>query len=147
MKETKQLIQDIFNELSNEYTFLTQWKYTFDNAKRRAGVCKLDSKLISISRYHIKHNSVSTVKDTILHEIAHAIAFELHGDKGHGQCWKMIAQKLGATPRARGKFSLGITPWLLVHSCSKTSNIHVISERFRRNKKIKNYCLNNFAPS
>ena len=38
--------------------------------------------------------------DTILHEIAHAIAGV---EAGHGPAWKAVAQRLGATPRARAE--------------------------------------------
>ena len=40
------------------------------------------------------------VRDTILHEIAHALA----GAKArHGPAWKAIAKRLGATPKARAE--------------------------------------------
>ncbi len=135
------LIESVINNLILEYPFLNGWTFEFDNAKRRAGVCKITSKSISISVSHIENNEISVVKDTILHELAHAIAFELYKDSGHGFHWKKIANKIGAIPRARGKFNLAESPWLLVHSCAQTSELKAISQRFRRNKKIKNYFL------
>ena len=46
---------------------------------------------------YASHNPPEKVLDTLLHEIAHALA----GPKArHGPVWKAIAKKLGATPRA-----------------------------------------------
>ena len=42
--------------------------------------------------------SEEQIRDTVLHEIAHAIAG--HG-AGHGPLWKATARRIGATPRAK----------------------------------------------
>ena len=141
LEQASHLIVKIKTELSDEYSFLESWNISFDNAKRRAGMCKMSTKEISLSVSHIENNDIDVIKDTILHEFAHAIAFELFSDTGHGHQWKMIARKIGATPRAKGAFTLPMAPWLLVHACNETLNIRPIAARFRRNKKIKNYFL------
>ncbi len=142
MKKIENLIQEIRIELESKYPFLVHWDVSFDNANRRAGVCKLSNKQISISKKHILNNSIEVVKDTLLHEFSHAIAFELYRHKGHGKIWKNIACELGATPRATGIFNLPQAPWLLVHACPKEELILPIAQRYRRNSKIKNYFLN-----
>lgn len=38
--------------------------------------------------------------DTMLHEMAHAEAWLRHGHRGHGRPWRLIAQRVGCTPRA-----------------------------------------------
>jgi predicted SprT family Zn-dependent metalloprotease len=141
LQDVKSLIKSVIDELIFEYPFLIDWSYQFDNAKKRAGVCKIQEKCISISLSHIENNELSVIKDTVLHEFAHAIAYELYKDSGHGLNWKHIAKKIGAIPKAKGYFNLAQSPWLLVHSCAKTFELKVISQRFRRNKKIKNYFL------
>ena len=40
------------------------------------------------------------VKDTILHEIAHALAV---ARAGHGPAWKTVARRIGATPKAHAE--------------------------------------------
>lgn len=71
------------------------WYFEFDNAVKRFGVCKFRSKCISLSKKMCELNGVDKVKDTILHEIAHAIA----GHKaGHGSEWKKICVQIGAKP-------------------------------------------------
>lgn len=70
------------------------WKFKFDNAKKRFGVTKYRTKTISLSRHLCQLNTVENVRDTILHEIAHALA----GPKaGHGIVWKKIAKEIGAS--------------------------------------------------
>lgn len=38
--------------------------------------------------------------DTLLHEMAHAAAFLLDGDEGHGDSWRWWAERVGCDPRA-----------------------------------------------
>ncbi|HLU38257.1 MAG TPA: SprT family zinc-dependent metalloprotease, partial [Planctomycetota bacterium] len=38
--------------------------------------------------------------DTMLHEMAHAEAYLLHGERGHGPRWRHIARRVGCEPRA-----------------------------------------------
>ena len=69
-------------------------------AKRRLGVCKIGKKRIELSSYLVELNTekVDVIKDTILHEIAHAIAFSLYGYDGgadHGPKWQRIAKSIG----------------------------------------------------
>lgn len=135
------LFKKTHERLIQEYSFLKLWSSAFDHANRRAGVCKLTEKEISISLKHIKNNSEETVLDTILHEFAHAIAFELHQETGHGVYWKKIASKVGAKPKATGSFIVPEAPWVLIAYCSTKQTIERVAPRFRRNKQIKKYAL------
>ena len=60
------------NELMNQHG-LYDWTFMFDDAKLRFGQCRHRSKEISLSRELTELNDVVHVKDTILHEIAHAL--------------------------------------------------------------------------
>lgn len=76
---------------------LAGWTFGLANTKRQLGVCKYRKKRIEIGEYNALNSSQESVLDTLLHEIAHAIA----GPKaGHGPVWKAVAIRLGATPRA-----------------------------------------------
>jgi predicted SprT family Zn-dependent metalloprotease len=76
---------------------LQGWSFGLANTKRRLGVCKVQSKRIEIAEFYALNNPPESVLDTLLHEIAHALA----GPRaGHGPKWKSIASQLGATPRA-----------------------------------------------
>ena len=77
---------------------LHEWSLRFGNARKKLGECRAKEKLIVLSRAHAMGGAPGDVTDTILHEIAHALA----GPKaGHGPAWKAIARRLGATPASR----------------------------------------------
>lgn len=75
------------------------WRFELDNAKRRLGVCRTRSRIISISKPSLLLNSEDEVLDTILHEIAHALA---PSGAHHGWQWKMMARSIGAKPERCG---------------------------------------------
>ena len=77
---------------------LTGWTFAFVEAKRRLGNCHFQHRVIRISRTHSLEGSGEQIRDTVLHEIAHAIAGY---EAGHGPLWKVTARRIGATPRAR----------------------------------------------
>ncbi|WZO98766.1 hypothetical protein EP7_000354 [Isosphaeraceae bacterium EP7] len=76
---------------------LRGWTFGLAKTKRRMGVCKYRTKRIEIAEFHALNNTPATVLDTLLHEIAHAIAGPA---AKHGLAWKAVAIRLGATPRA-----------------------------------------------
>lgn len=76
---------------------LAGWTFGFADTKRRLGVCKYRQKRIEISAYYALHTPDAAVLDTLLHEIAHAIAGPA---ARHGPAWKAVAIRLGATPKA-----------------------------------------------
>ena len=53
--------------------------------------------MIRIGRAHALDASEAEIRDTILHEIAHALAGP---EARHGARWKAIARRIDATPRA-----------------------------------------------
>src|SRR2546421_7680141 len=71
---------------------LAEWRFRFDHAGRRFGSCRTSQKLITLSRPLTILNSSDQVRDTILHEIAHALT---PGD-GHGERWRAMCQQIGA---------------------------------------------------
>jgi predicted SprT family Zn-dependent metalloprotease len=71
---------------------LDDWRFRFDRATRRFGCCNFGRREISLSKSIGLLNDDAQVRDTILHEIAHAKA----GPKaGHGPVWKAHAAALG----------------------------------------------------
>jgi predicted SprT family Zn-dependent metalloprotease len=76
---------------------LDDWHFRFDRATTRFGCCHHRSKTISLSSALVCLNEKSQVRDTILHEIAHALA----GPKvrAHGREWREIALRIGCNGR------------------------------------------------
>ena len=75
---------------------LFDWNLELDFAKVRAGACHFNEKKITFSRNFVKNSSEKDIKDTILHEIAHALVGPMHG---HDKVWKEMASKLGCSAK------------------------------------------------
>lgn len=71
---------------------LTGWEFGFDKAIRRFGACYHGRKLITLSQTLVELNDETQVRNTILHEIAHALAGREHG---HDNYWRKIAISIG----------------------------------------------------
>ena len=84
---------------------LADWQFGWDRAKRRLGVCRLLEKSITISIHFVRANleTPHEIRDTILHEIAHALAWTRHGERTHGPRWKQICREIGAVPCVSAK--------------------------------------------
>lgn len=119
-------------ELMNTHGY-GHWTFQFDRAKKRAGCCKYRRQVISLSVYYVANNSIEEITDTILHEIAHAIAGK---DAGHGPCWKHVCRRIGANPERCYDSAKVVMPkgrWLA--RCSKCGHEF---RYHRRPKRIEN---------
>lgn len=94
---------------------LTGWRLVFDNAKTRAGICRAVPREIGLSRVLTQLHTEAEVRDTILHEIAHALVGPVHG---HDPVWRAKALEIGCSalrcvpgtaPRAVGPW-VGVCP-------------------------------------
>lgn len=77
------------------------WKFEFNNTRRQKGHCEWKivngvlTKTLRLSTHWTKVRDDADVRNTILHEIAHALA-GLRA--GHGALWKHYAIQVGAKP-------------------------------------------------
>jgi len=87
------------------------WSFEFDNAKRRAGLCDYQRKRISVSRYLAARFDDDEIHQTLLHEVAHALAGH---EAGHGPSWKRIARSLGYVGGTthHGETATELAPWI-----------------------------------
>ncbi len=75
------------------------WTFTIDRALQRTGACFYRRRVITLSRAFVERNAEAVVRDTILHEAAHALAWKHDGETGHGAAWKKWCAVTGANPR------------------------------------------------
>jgi len=73
---------------------LSHWSFQFDHGTKRAGCCHYKTQVISVSIEYAKHCSEAEIKDTILHEIAHALVGKAHH---HDAVWKAKAVEIGCS--------------------------------------------------
>jgi predicted SprT family Zn-dependent metalloprotease len=72
------------------------WLFRFDRAARRGGLCDYDLRLITISGELTQRNEEAFFRDTILHEMAHALVGPGHA---HDAVWKRKAREIGGTDK------------------------------------------------
>jgi predicted SprT family Zn-dependent metalloprotease len=73
---------------------LDEWEVSYDNAKRRAGICRFNDRILGLSAPLTAVHSEDDVRDTILHEIAHALVGPRHG---HDATWQSMARRIGSS--------------------------------------------------
>lgn len=73
---------------------LGHWQLVFDNAKTRAGICRPARRQIGLSRAITVLHTEAEVRDTLLHEVAHALVGAEHG---HDAVWRAKALQIGCT--------------------------------------------------
>ncbi|WNN94798.1 SprT-like protease [Streptomyces phage Phredrick] len=71
------------------------WRFEWDNAARRFGQCRYSTKTISMSRQLTVQRSADAVRNTMLHEIAHALT----PGSGHNAIWRAKAISIGCDGR------------------------------------------------
>ncbi len=105
---TLQEAEELVNHLMREHRLIPKWIFRFDRSKVRFGKCDYTNRVISLSRYLVELNSEQEVRDTVLHEIAHALAPR---GAGHGEAWRTVARSIGCNAaRCYGEEVIRPTP-------------------------------------
>lgn len=102
---------------------LEGWTFSTNARKRTLGLCFSHLKLIELSIHFIEHNEPTVVRETILHEIAHALVGSGHG---HDEVWMEMADKLGCQARRKSKGAyMPPGPWqALCGGCNQMFSRH-----------------------
>ena len=84
------------------------WEFAWSRGKRQLGCAqvrrrrdrwtgdKVEAKSIKLSRHLVALNGEEAVRETMLHEIAHALAGIRNG---HNATWKRVCRQIGAKPQ------------------------------------------------
>lgn len=75
---------------------LDGWRFEFDRAVKRAGAAHFRTRTITVSQHLAVLWGLEEMRETVLHEIAHAAVGAGHG---HDHIWRAKAIELGATGR------------------------------------------------
>jgi predicted SprT family Zn-dependent metalloprotease len=115
------------------------WQFQWSNGKRQLGCAQIrkrrdtrtgkieEVKTIKLSRHLVALNDEDEVRDTILHEIAHAIAGV---ENGHNAKWKAVCRKIGAKPVRLAGEEVAVVPHCFELICGCCG--HVVAKRHRR---------------
>jgi len=71
---------------------LKDWAFKWNRAKKQFGLCSERKKTIFLSKHMTPHRKEENVKNTILHEIAHAL---VGCRNGHNWCWRSRFLSIG----------------------------------------------------
>jgi predicted SprT family Zn-dependent metalloprotease len=74
---------------------LKDWSFAFNRSKRQMGRCWYQARVIELSLHFVERNTLNLIRDTLLHEIAHALVGPGHG---HNAVWKAMCLRVGAKP-------------------------------------------------
>lgn len=88
LEEAKELALQLMKQHGLEYRF----RFEFDNSKNRFGSCRFNPRFITLSKHLVLLNDYEVVKNTILHEIAHAL---VNPGYGHNWVWRQKALEIG----------------------------------------------------
>ena len=67
------------------------WSVVWDRAVKRLGCCKFNKRVLSFSRFFVEsylQKDPELIRRTVLHELAHAMAWEKYRERGHGPAWR-----------------------------------------------------------
>lgn len=142
-KQLRCVCDDVYCDIvkdSISYGFLNLglWRFGFNRSKTIHGSCYYHRKEIRLSKYLTEINDEDEIRNTILHEISHAI---LPPSFGHNKVWKMLFIYLGGDGRViaseRAKFLNG----KYIYSCP---NCGYEYHRFKVITKLNYYCVDCF---
>lgn len=100
---------------------LSEWSFSFDSAVRRFGCCKHSKKQITLSKKLTMLRDEKNVKNTILHEIAHALVGPGHG---HDEVWRSKALSIGCDGKRCGNDVSLVSKWVGICPAGHRHNYH-----------------------
>jgi predicted SprT family Zn-dependent metalloprotease len=87
---------------------LAAWEFGFNRRKRSLGLCRYTEQRIELSTHFVAGHDEPSIRDVILHEIAHALAGH---EAAHGPLWRTICAAIGAKPERCGNANMPSGRW------------------------------------
>jgi hypothetical protein len=130
LEEVKKLAKELF-----EKNNIGDWEFDFDRATSRFGCCYTYRKRITLSQKITELNLGSNshhIRNTLLHEIAHALAGAHHNHDNH---WRSIAKSIGCTGTRCYSTSVVTPPEKYKGTCP------ICMTEIKKNRKSKGACI------
>ena len=110
---TMQQVEDHAAELLERYLNAgapaTRWRFRFETATSRAGICRYNTRTIALSVSFALRASWDDIRDTLLHEVAHAMVGPGHG---HDAVWQTAARRIGCTANRCSTVTHSLKRWI-----------------------------------
>jgi predicted SprT family Zn-dependent metalloprotease len=117
---------------------LNDWTFAFNRRKSTLGLCRFGMKAIELSIYLVDRNELDEIRDTILHEIAHALVGPGHG---HDAVWRRKAAEIGARPKRCGQALMPEGRWQ-----ARCGGCGQAFSRHRRPKRLRGWFCRSCGP-
>lgn len=104
LEQVENLCNEITSELKDQYPAIRAWTFKWNDRLRTVmGRASARDKYIELSSHLVRINRntpdfITRIKETILHEWAHALDWEYDEGWGHGATWKKWMRRLGIQP-------------------------------------------------
>jgi predicted SprT family Zn-dependent metalloprotease len=87
---------------------LHDWTFAFNRRKCAMGMCYYARRTIELSLHFVSRNGLEEIRETLLHEIAHALVGPGHG---HDALWKQKCLAIGGRPVRCGEADMPPGRW------------------------------------
>ena len=129
LAEVAALAEDLLAKHKASGALGAEWRFGFDLAPRRAGVCRYDARRIDLAVSYCLRASAAEIADTILHEIAHAIVGAQHN---HDAVWQDTARRIGCTAQRCHRVAHTAARWVGECGCGRRWFRHRLQRRMAR---------------
>lgn len=124
----------LIQEMRNNGLLEQGWRYDFNNRKAALGACNYTKSTIELSAPLVRVNDEARIRNTILHEIAHALT----RGHGHDHVWRSKFISLGGNGQRCSSVSDGVrtAPPLWIGecpSCARQYGANRLTEKGRKN--------------
>ena len=106
---------------------LKKWRFRFDHSTRRAGSCRYHDRTITLAFDLARSGTDEDIRDTILHEIAHALTGPRHN---HDAVWQAKAKEIGCSGKRTHQLRFSPPRWLV--TCENNCWTHTAQQRNKR---------------
>ena len=128
----KYLINNVHDPKNASYKTASFFGYRYkkDKTKTALGRCNFSEKWVSLSIPFLEANlnKPKILVNTMLHEIAHALAYELYNCDSHGSVWKNLFLRLGGNGErcvnVRDINAIKSKYFLICTSCNYKKSVH-----------------------
>ena len=145
LHEIEQFARETLAEHIAMYPQLEGWSFSWNNRKAALGVCDYRHRQIELSRpLTAAVTSQNIFINTILHEIAHALAGPF---ADHGPRWKQWAIAVGARPvrcAIEGSIDRSKVQYKYTHYCPTCAKTGGHSRKWKRPHACGDCCTNGF---
>ena len=128
LADVEALARRLFARHRAESGLAAAWTFGFDLSTVRAGVCRYRDTRIDLSVSYCLRATRAEIENTLLHEIAHAIAGAKHG---HDAVWQAKAREIGCTAERCHDVTHTVARWVGECGCGRRWFRQRLSRRLR----------------